>query len=81
MELQAKWVRMLLNNGVDPVTKATVVPELVLAEVTTAHTIVNPRAPSSELSISGYGMGWMRQSYRGHEVCLNARFKAVLLTG
>ncbi len=65
---QAKWVAMLLNSGTNPVTNETILPMSVLTEVTSAHTIVHARAPSPEFSISGYGMGWFRESYQGHEV-------------
>ncbi|PSR76801.1 hypothetical protein PHLCEN_2v8182 [Hermanssonia centrifuga] len=64
----AKWVAMLLNSGTNPVTNETILPMSVLTEVTSAHTIVHARAPSPEFSISGYGMGWFRESYQGHEL-------------
>ncbi len=67
---------MLLNGGVNPATNATVVPKSVIAEVTTAHTIISGRATSPELSISGYGMGWSRESYRGYEVRCDGYFRS-----
>ncbi|KAI0752773.1 beta-lactamase/transpeptidase-like protein [Daedaleopsis nitida] len=62
-----KWLATLLNEGVDPVTNRTVVPPSVFIETTTAHTVVSGAA-MGDLSIIGYGMGWFRMSYRGHDV-------------
>ncbi|KAI0767194.1 beta-lactamase/transpeptidase-like protein [Fomes fomentarius] len=62
-----KWLAVLLNRGVDPVTNTTIIPASVLTETTTAHAIVSGTA-SGDLSITGYGMGWFRGSYRGHDV-------------
>ena len=58
---------MLLNEGVNPINNETIVPKSVFQMVTTAHIIIGG-ARSPEFSISGYGMGWNRVSYQGHEV-------------
>ncbi|KAJ3550437.1 hypothetical protein NM688_g5077 [Phlebia brevispora] len=63
-----KWVAMLLNKGVNPYTQEVVVPPQVLAYVTWAYSIMSGAAPSSSTSIYGYGMGWTRYTYKGHEV-------------
>jgi len=64
----SRWLKMLLNKGVDPVSNTTVVPRAVFDMVTTAHTIVSGDPTTPEQSISGYGMGWVRLSYKGHEI-------------
>lgn len=59
---------MLLNSGVHPVTSETVIPASAFREVTTAHTIVAGGSTAPDKSLAGYAMGWVRMSYRGHEV-------------
>ncbi|KAI0318417.1 beta-lactamase/transpeptidase-like protein [Amylostereum chailletii] len=59
----AKWIRMLLHAGVNPSTNTTVIPHAVFRGITTAHAIVPSRTP-----VTGYGMGWFRTSYLGHDV-------------
>ena len=48
-------------------TNRTIIPSSVFAKTTTAHTIVSG-TPSEDLYIKGYGLGWFRMSYRGHDV-------------
>ncbi|TDL29087.1 beta-lactamase/transpeptidase-like protein [Rickenella mellea] len=63
-----KWLKMLLKSGVDPVTSNSVIPRSAFEAVTTAYAIMNGKGPTPEISINGYGMGWWRYSYQGHEV-------------
>ena len=70
---QSKWLQVLINKGVTPDTNITVIPRSVFDAVTTTTTIVKGRGSVSSyydvpISISGYGMGWSRQSIDGHEV-------------
>ena len=65
---QTKWLAMLLNKGVDPHTNRTVVPRLTFDEMTTAHSLMFGQPVDSSQSIMGYGMGWSRVSYAGHDV-------------
>ena len=59
---------MLLNQGVDPATNRTIIPRAAFVEMTTSHVIVDG-APAKPLqSLSGYGMGWQRLSFLGHDV-------------
>jgi hypothetical protein len=58
---------MLLNEGVDPATNTTVLPKDVLEVVTTSRTIALGHGSRMD-SIAGYGLGWTRVSYLGHEV-------------
>ncbi|CCL99818.1 uncharacterized protein FIBRA_01842 [Fibroporia radiculosa] len=67
-EDMAKWLGMLLNDGVDVSSNATVISHDALKAMTTAYAIVSGTAPSPEFSIIGYGMGWYRYSYQGHEI-------------
>ncbi|TFY81752.1 hypothetical protein EWM64_g2261, partial [Hericium alpestre] len=62
-----KWVRTLMNGGVDPRTNKTIIPPSAFAAVTSAQAIISGTGDGNE-SISGYGMGWMRSSYLGHDV-------------
>lgn len=64
----AKWIAMLLNHGLNPNTSDIVVPRDVLEEVTIAHCITDATGPDEHTSIRGFGMGWVRYSYLGHEV-------------
>ena len=59
---------MLLSEGVNPYTNQTVVPRSVFTEMTTSHSI-SVGAPTSPFTgIVGYGMGWMRTAFQGHDV-------------
>ena len=60
----------MINSGVDPVTNTTVIPKSVFEMTTTSHTFIDGRSKYPEMSAAGYGMGWMRVSYQGHEVCV-----------
>ncbi|TCD62785.1 hypothetical protein EIP91_006403 [Steccherinum ochraceum] len=63
-----KWVKILLNEGVDPDTNTTVIPMSAFEAVTTPHAIMEGRPSTPDASIVGYGMGWGRGSYKGHEL-------------
>ncbi|CCL99820.1 uncharacterized protein FIBRA_01844 [Fibroporia radiculosa] len=63
-----KWLSVLLNSGVDPVSNTTILPRSVFDEITTAHTIMKGTPDSPEISVAGYGLGWMRFSYQGHDI-------------
>ncbi|KAI0063208.1 beta-lactamase/transpeptidase-like protein [Artomyces pyxidatus] len=64
-----KWVRMLLNKGVDPRTKKTIIPLSALSTIVSAHSIVNGNPPGVPgASISGYGLGWERTAFNGHDM-------------
>jgi hypothetical protein len=58
---------MLLSEGVDPTTNATVLPKEVLKEITTSRTVALGHGSKTD-SIIGYGLGWVRASYFGHDV-------------
>ncbi|TBU44391.1 beta-lactamase/transpeptidase-like protein [Dichomitus squalens] len=62
-----KWLAVLLNKGVDPLTTATIIPASVLEAMTTTRAVVSG-IPEGPLSIIGYGMGWFRMAYKGHDV-------------
>jgi hypothetical protein len=68
--MQTKWVAMLLNKGVNPYTNETIVPSSVIDATTSAYSIIDGKASRQDTSLVGYGMGWGRLSYRGHEVGL-----------
>ncbi|OCH90092.1 beta-lactamase/transpeptidase-like protein [Obba rivulosa] len=63
-----KWVATFINGGVSPWTNTTVIPKSIVEETTTSTAVMVGRAPSPELSLQGYGMGWIRSTYRGHEI-------------
>ncbi|EMD32801.1 hypothetical protein CERSUDRAFT_118507 [Gelatoporia subvermispora B] len=62
-----KWVATMINGGVDPWANTSVIPKSVVDEITTSRTIMDGRG-SPDVSIQGYGLGWGRLSYRGHEI-------------
>ncbi|GJE94200.1 beta-lactamase/transpeptidase-like protein [Phanerochaete sordida] len=63
-----KWVRMLLNAGVDPVTNKTIIPREALDTITASHALVLTRPTASWFSVVTYGMGWSMMSYQGHNI-------------
>ena len=54
-------------SGVDPNTNQTVIPRPVFDSITTSTAIMAGKG-NADLSIQGYGMGWMRTSLKGAEV-------------
>ena len=63
---QAKWILTWINEGVHG--NRTVFPASVYRNVSYSCSVAfdHPNAPGQ--SIGGYGMGWLRDSYRGHDV-------------
>lgn len=70
---------MMLNEGVDPMTNATIIPKTVIQEITTASVILSGVGPNENTSITGYGMGWGRFSYKGYDVSLNISEPVVII--
>lgn len=68
---QTKWLTVLLNEGVEPASNKTIIPRSAFEEITTAHSIQAGKPTIPEMSIQGYGLGWWRFSYQGHDVCLS----------
>ncbi|KAJ6463410.1 beta-lactamase/transpeptidase-like protein [Mycena sanguinolenta] len=64
------WLRMLISNGLNPDTNATVIPADVLATVTSGITVWPSSFTDSypELSVGTYGGGQYQSSYRGHDL-------------
>ena len=60
-------MRMLLHEGVNPDTGETIILKATLETLTTAH-VISDGVGTTEKSIVGYGLGWRRLSYHGHEV-------------
>ncbi|EPS99304.1 hypothetical protein FOMPIDRAFT_1164237 [Fomitopsis schrenkii] len=63
-----KWLAVLLNNGVDPASNKTIIPRSAFEEITTAHSVMQGKPSFPEMSIWGYGLGWWRFSYQGHNI-------------
>ncbi|KAI0252716.1 beta-lactamase/transpeptidase-like protein [Lactifluus subvellereus] len=68
------WVRMILNGGIDPDTNVTIIPPAEFDTITSVHsiTIPNTRDQPPGFSIKGYGLGWTRFSYIGHDIILHS---------
>ncbi|KAF7326632.1 Beta-lactamase domain-containing protein [Mycena venus] len=64
----AKWLQMLISNGVNPATNATVIPADVLETVTTGVTVWPFTENYPEFSASTYGGGQYKSNYRGHDL-------------
>ena len=65
---QTKWIRTYLNDGVNIDTGVTVVPKYTFDVITTPFSIMFNRPTVAYNSITGYGVRWWRDSYKGHEV-------------
>ncbi|KAH9925641.1 beta-lactamase/transpeptidase-like protein [Epithele typhae] len=63
-----KWLATLLNEGVNPTTGETVIPEDIFRQLTTMYTIASGKPNKPRNSISGYGTAWARMSIQGHDV-------------
>ncbi|KAI0343583.1 beta-lactamase/transpeptidase-like protein [Trametopsis cervina] len=68
----SKWVKMFLHGGVNPATNATILPQAQFDALTTAHSLSVSKPPFPEFSVFGYGLGWNRYSYQGHEILRHA---------
>lgn len=64
----ANWLKILINSGVHPDSNTTVLPFDTFTTTTTASAIVQGFSQSPPYSLVGYGMGWIRFSYKGHEI-------------
>ncbi|KAJ7938345.1 beta-lactamase/transpeptidase-like protein [Mycena leptocephala] len=64
----ATWLQMLINNGVNPATNATVIPPDVLEMATSGITVWPFTEDYPEFSPSTYGGGQYRSNYRGHDL-------------
>ncbi|KAJ7334791.1 beta-lactamase/transpeptidase-like protein [Mycena albidolilacea] len=62
-----QWVKTLLNSGVDARTSTTIIPRTTFDLATSAISVSGDKGDNLT-SISGYGLGWGRYSYRGHEM-------------
>ncbi|KAI0271640.1 beta-lactamase/transpeptidase-like protein [Gloeopeniophorella convolvens] len=69
VEELALWVRTFLNDGVNPATGKPIIPTAAFNTITSAQSIMKGSTfGDPELSIVGYGLGWTRFSYLGHDV-------------
>ncbi|KAI0753784.1 beta-lactamase/transpeptidase-like protein [Fomes fomentarius] len=64
----AKWAATVLNRGVDPVTNNTIIPKFAFDAVTTPRVIESDVPKEANTSIVGYGMGWERKYFLGHDM-------------
>ncbi|KAI0090893.1 beta-lactamase/transpeptidase-like protein [Irpex rosettiformis] len=64
----AKWVAMLLNEGVDPITNKTILPKSVFEEVTSGWSLISSMGLALGQPLSAYGHGWIRYSLYDHEI-------------
>ncbi|KAF7373511.1 Beta-lactamase domain-containing protein [Mycena sanguinolenta] len=62
------WLKMLISNGLNPATNATVIPADVLATVTSGITVWPFTLPYPEVSVGTYGGAQYGSSYRGHDL-------------
>jgi hypothetical protein len=62
----SKWVALWLNKGVH--NNVTVIPLSVHRNASQSYSVSISASTNPELSIGGYGMGWGRQSYLGHDI-------------
>ncbi|KAH7890288.1 beta-lactamase/transpeptidase-like protein [Phlebopus sp. FC_14] len=66
----SKWIATWLNEGVHE--GETVFPLSVYKNASYAYSVSSDHPASSEYSIAGYGMGWFRRSYLGHDVVFHS---------
>ncbi|KAH7914454.1 beta-lactamase/transpeptidase-like protein [Hygrophoropsis aurantiaca] len=62
----SRWVSLWLNEGVHK--NETVLPKSVYQTASAAYSVSAGTPADSGHSIGGYGMGWFRSSYLGHDV-------------
>jgi len=62
----AKWISTWIGKGVHG--NRTIIPPSVYQNVSYSYSVCADHPADSKHSIEGYGMGWFRSSYRGHDV-------------
>jgi len=62
----SKWIQLWLNEGVR--ANETILPPSTYEKATTAYSIVKGVPADAHHSLIGYGMGWNRLSYLGHDM-------------
>ncbi|KAJ7334795.1 beta-lactamase transpeptidase-like protein [Mycena albidolilacea] len=67
VEDMVQWVKLLLNSGVDAQTNNTIIPRTTF-DLATSAISVSTAEGDNLTSIAGYGLGWGRYTYRGHEI-------------
>ncbi|KAI0655708.1 beta-lactamase/transpeptidase-like protein [Cubamyces menziesii] len=70
-EDMVKWLAVLLNHGVHPVSGETIIPRSVYDATTTARHVVHGRPTEPYGSIVGYGMGWNRWTFKGQDMIMH----------
>ncbi|EIN06837.1 beta-lactamase/transpeptidase-like protein [Punctularia strigosozonata HHB-11173 SS5] len=68
----ARWVRMWLHQGVDPVTNETVLPKSVYDVAIAPASIVRGLPGFIQVPIMNYGLGWIRNSLEGLDMIWHA---------
>nr|GAT43184.1 predicted protein [Mycena chlorophos] len=63
-----EWLKMLMANGINTNTNTTVVPEAVLAQITSGIMVWPYIDSYPELSPGAYGGARFKSSYRGHDL-------------
>ncbi|KAJ7691779.1 beta-lactamase/transpeptidase-like protein [Mycena rosella] len=66
VEDMTRWIKAHLNSGVDVQSNTTIIPRSTF-ELATSAVSLSDSIGDGLVSISGYGLGWGRLSYRGHE--------------
>src|SRR6267154_3270124 len=64
--VQSKWVAVWLNKGVHD--NVPVIPPSVHGNASQSYSVAISAPVDLEHSILGYGLGWFRNSYLGHDV-------------
>ncbi|KAJ6469451.1 beta-lactamase/transpeptidase-like protein [Mycena sanguinolenta] len=64
----ARWLQMLLSDGLHPETNATIVPASVIETLGTGVSVALGIPEWPEISPAVYGGGLLQYSYRGHDL-------------
>ncbi|KAF8056683.1 beta-lactamase/transpeptidase-like protein [Lyophyllum atratum] len=70
----AKWLQMLLLDGVNAATNETVIPPGVLKKITTAISVQTGAPEWPEVSLYAYGAAQLQITYRGHLIIEHGGF-------
>lgn len=62
----SKWIALWLNKGMH--NNVTIIPLSVYGNASQSYSVSISAPDDPEYSIQGYGMGWFRNSYLGHDV-------------
>ncbi|THH05073.1 hypothetical protein EW145_g5058 [Phellinidium pouzarii] len=78
---KTEWLALLLNEGVNPLTNATIIPKSAFEASTMASAIISGMGNAYGVSIAGHCMGWIRTVFWARDSNARRRDARILELG